>query len=393
MDNSSKSFSDEEKKQLQAQFEKHGLEGVAVMIRCKIESLQNVPLDIAVTGNSGTGKSRLINALMGRKKHEKGAAKTGATETTMKRQCYKHPTLPTVHLWDLPGVGTLNFPADKYLEEMEFKTYDFFIIVSGNRFRTEDANLFIAINKMGKQAYFVRSKIDVDVSTCELDEGNVEEELEKIRKYFEKSLKDAGINSCLFFLLSSVELHKYDFTKFKEAILNGLPSIKRDVFLLSLSNLTADAIQPKLQILKGQVWQYAMQSGLVGAIPVPGLSFACDIAIFVTALTYFRDSLGLDDKSLQRLSKVSGREFAALKAEVKNPFINDLSFNNVRELLASTSFATLLVADEMLDFIPIIGSIMGASMSCYAAYKVLNHFLDEFAMYAENVMKVAFEKP
>lgn len=393
MDNSSKSFTDEEKKQLKAQFEKHGLEGVADIIRRKIESLQSVSLDIAVTGNSGTGKSSLINALMGRKKHEKGAAKAGATETTMEPQRYEHPTLPTVHLWDLPGVGTYNFPADKYLEKMKFKQYDFFIIVTGNRFRTEDADLSKAIHEMGKKFYFVRCKIDNDMRSVEWEGGNVEEELEKIRKYCEKSLKDAGINSCLFFLLSSFELHKYDFTKFKEAILNGLPSIKRDVFLLSLSNITADAIQPKLKILKGQVWQYAMQSGLVGAVPVPGLSFACDIAMFVTALTYYRDTLGLDDESLQRLSKVSGKEFAALKAEVKNPIINDLSFNNVRAALASTSFASLLVADEILDFIPIIGSIIGASMSCYAAYKVLNHFLDEFAMYAENVMKVAFEKP
>lgn len=95
----------------------------------------------------------------------------------------KNPNDPNIKIWDLPGVGTTTFTADKYLEHVGFEKFDFFIIVSSDRFRENDAKLAQEIQKMKKKFYFVRSKIDHNIkdekrSQREFDEENT---LKRIR--------------------------------------------------------------------------------------------------------------------------------------------------------------------------------------------------------------------
>uniref|UniRef100_A0A3Q0QNE3 IRG-type G domain-containing protein n=1 Tax=Amphilophus citrinellus TaxID=61819 RepID=A0A3Q0QNE3_AMPCI len=59
------------------------------ILHCKFENGQNdhqnsIPLNIAITGESGSGKSTFINAFRGICDDEEGAAPTGVTETTSK---------------------------------------------------------------------------------------------------------------------------------------------------------------------------------------------------------------------------------------------------------------------------------------------------------------------
>uniref|UniRef100_A0A3Q4M4L3 IRG-type G domain-containing protein n=1 Tax=Neolamprologus brichardi TaxID=32507 RepID=A0A3Q4M4L3_NEOBR len=121
---------------------------------------KNITLNIAITGESGAGKSTFVNALRGLSDDDEGAAPTGVTETTSEVTPYPHPNYPNVTLWDLPGIGTTKFPADEYLELVGFEKFDFFIVVSATRFTENDVKLAQEIQRMKKKFYFVRSKID-----------------------------------------------------------------------------------------------------------------------------------------------------------------------------------------------------------------------------------------
>lgn len=148
-----------------------------------LEREANTPLNIAITGESGSGKSSFVNAFRGVDHRDKRAAPTGCVETTTEVKEYIHPNYSNVALWDLPGIGTTNFPAAKYLEHVKFQKYDFFIIISDTRFRENDVMLAQEIQNMGKKFYFVRSKIDNDLLAAERSQRNfnAEKTLEEIR--------------------------------------------------------------------------------------------------------------------------------------------------------------------------------------------------------------------
>ncbi|XP_066494374.1 interferon-inducible GTPase 5-like [Tiliqua scincoides] len=168
---------------------------------------ENSTLDIAITGVSGAGKSSLVNALRGLSDDEEDAAKTAPVQGTLHPESYPHPLWPNVTLWDLPGIGTEDFQAARYLKQVHFDKYDFFIIVSSTRFTENDTKLAREIQKRKKKFYFVRSKIDVDLQ----NEGRkrdfrVERTLEKIRNDCYQHLEQPRV-----FLISRWDLDKYDF--------------------------------------------------------------------------------------------------------------------------------------------------------------------------------------
>ena len=65
---------------------------------------------------------------------DEGAAGVGVVETTNEPTPYEHPDFPHLKIWDLPGVGTPNYPRSCYLEKIQFARYDFFLILSRTRF-------------------------------------------------------------------------------------------------------------------------------------------------------------------------------------------------------------------------------------------------------------------
>ena len=74
----------------------------------------DLPLHIAVTGSSGTGKSTFVNAFRGIDNKDERAAPTGVVETTMKPEPYPHPRHPNVTLWDLKIDNNLTCTESQY---------------------------------------------------------------------------------------------------------------------------------------------------------------------------------------------------------------------------------------------------------------------------------------
>ncbi|XP_078268778.1 interferon-inducible GTPase 5-like [Rhinoraja longicauda] len=386
-------FTQEELSKLTSDFQMGGVEKIQPLIRNKMNELDNTKLNIAVTGETGAGKSTFINTMRGLRSKDVGAAAVGTKETTMEPTGYSHPNLPNVRYWDLPGVGSRQFTAGSYLKEMQFKKYDFFIIVSAGRFKENDAKLANEIKRLGKRFYFVRSKIDADLYSVRMEqkEFDKEEELEKIRSDCVCGLGKVGIPDPRVFLISSFQQHYYDFVQFNEALERDLPNIKKMIFVLALPNLSVEIVQKKSELLKKEIWALATLSGAVGAIPVPGVSLACDIGILIGAIIHFRKCLDLNDTSLQRLANRTGKSMDELKAAAKTPLLGEITPDIIMRIGWGAAIVTVSALELALDFVPVIGSIFGAGSSFLMTFKILRDALKELTESAERVVRVAFD--
>ncbi|XP_067844632.1 interferon-inducible GTPase 5-like [Heptranchias perlo] len=370
-------------------YRRGGFTAVKSEIEEKVKEFNNVKLDIAVMGEAGVGKSSLINALRGLGVNDKRAAPTGCTETTMKPTPYPHPSLPNVTYWDLPGIGTVKQKAKKYLKQLDFSLYDTCIIVSDNCFSENDAILSEKAKKAGKPFYFVRSKIDQAILTeSKKASYNQEQMFQDVREYCTSSLNKVGIKNPHVFLLSSNGFEKYDFPELKKVLNRELPEMKKNLFLLTLPNTSIDVIESKQRALKVFIHILATISGCVGAVPIPGLSLVCDLALMGSGLLSMRAVLGLDSASIQKVAKRVGKPEADLQANIQYPWVlGDIDEDLVMTMLKRSSIAMALTGVELaLDFVPIVGSVFGAASSFGVTYFMLSEALDQFVQSAKTVL-------
>uniref|UniRef100_A0A3Q4GKN8 Interferon-inducible GTPase 5-like n=1 Tax=Neolamprologus brichardi TaxID=32507 RepID=A0A3Q4GKN8_NEOBR len=372
--------------------ENNDVAAAAARIHEYLERENNIPLNIAITGVAGSGKSTFVNAFRGLSNDDEGAAPTGVRETTSEVTPYPHPNNPNVMLWDLPGIGTTKFPAKKYLKLVGFEKFDFFIIISATRFTENDVKLAQEIQKMKKKFYFVRSKIDNDIQAeRRRRDFNEEETLTEIRDDCVHRLRGLGIKSPQVFLVSSFELHLYDFNLLQQNLDRDLPKNKRDTLLFVMPNINPEIIIKKKKAFQSKIKYYALGSAAGAAVPLPGLSIAVDLALLVGAVTHYVFAFGLDVPSLKRLSAKTGVPYTALRAVIISPLA---AAEITKELLFKvmthvSSFATLIVAEEASRFIPFIGIPAAMVLSFTTTYKFLNVILSELAEDAEKVFEKA----
>ncbi|CAL8368520.1 unnamed protein product [Boreogadus saida] len=134
------------------------------------------------------------------------------------------------------------------MKHVEFEKFDFFILVSADRFSENDAKLAKEIKKMGKKLFLVRSKIDHSLSNVQRrqqTEYDEEKTLQEIRKYCIRELEGQGVASPQVFLVSCKDLHLYEFPALQETMERELPSHKRGVLILALPNICKSTINKK----------------------------------------------------------------------------------------------------------------------------------------------------
>ncbi|KAK9539430.1 hypothetical protein VZT92_004538 [Zoarces viviparus] len=375
--------------EVQELIQTRGLAEAAVTIKAYLDEQKNIPVNIGITGETGSGKSTFVNAFRGLDDRDKGAAPTGVVETTSEVTPYPHPHHPNVVLWDIPGIGTTNFPADKYQELVQFEKFDFFIIISATRFRENDAKLAEEIQRMGKKFYFVRSKIDDDVRNEKRGQKSAFNEEQTLNIIRENCIQ--GVKSKQVFLVSSVELHLYDFHLLEETLREELPAHKRHALLLAVPNVSLGIISKKKEALQSQIkWQALISAG-IATVPVPGLSFAADITLLVGVIIQYQVSFGLDRYSLQNLARSADVPLNDLKAVMTSPLAGKKISTELIIKLLSTSMvgAALLVAEEGFRFIPLIGIPAAMGLSSMSTYIALDTFLTMLAEDAQSVFKKA----
>lgn len=163
-------------------------------------------MNVAVVGNSGVGKSLLINKMRRIRPGVPDWAPTGVRETTLRPTAYAFPQLEKVRLWDLPGAGTPGFPKDSYIRDMGLRYFDSVLIVTAGRFTSIDEALRAELEACGVPFFMVRTKIDLDVWNNKED-NQIEEEatLESIRQ---ELYRLHGVDR--LYLVSSRDPDRYD---------------------------------------------------------------------------------------------------------------------------------------------------------------------------------------
>ncbi|KAL4657683.1 interferon-inducible GTPase 5-like [Arapaima gigas] len=384
---------EDEVQEIRSALEDSSLASAAEKIQDYINQLDKVTLNVAVTGESGSGKSTFVNAFRGIGDEEQNSAPTGVVETTMKPTPYPHPKYPNVQVWDLPGLGTLNFKADTYLEQVDFERYDFFIIIASERFKASNVELAMQIQKMKKRFYFVRSKIDDSIRAekrkLTFDQAKV---LNQIRDDCVKGLQENGVESPKVFLISSFEWGCYDFPLLEATMEKELPKHKRNILLLALPNMTLEINQRKREALQADIWKMALLSGTVAAVPIPGLSVVVDVSILVKEITRYYKAFGLDEESLQNLSARTGVPLEELKSGLKSPLNKEINADVVIKLLTKAAGASMMFVEYLLSNVPVVGSMAAGGISYGTTYYMLKNCLDELADDSQRVLLKAVKQ-
>jgi len=125
--------------------------------------------NVGVCGNSGVGKSLLINKLRAVQPGADGWAPVGVKETTVNVSMYAFPNERRVRLWDFPGAGTPTFPQDTYVARFGLRYLDKVLIVSAGRFTQTDIAIMQELKTHNVPYCMVRTKVDIDIWNNEKD--------------------------------------------------------------------------------------------------------------------------------------------------------------------------------------------------------------------------------
>ena len=365
------------------------------MLDEKANEWKKIPLDVAVIGGSGVGKSSYINAIRGMTADDEGAAPVAVTETTTEVRSFPHPDNEMLRLWDLPGFGTKKFSRENYLAKIEVDRFDFFLLMTANRFRADDIWLIDELRKQGKKYFFVRTKIAEDVANNKKAHPHThseEEVVTEIRESTATHLKEEGCDNVPIFLIDNYELQKFEFKDLKMRLIEDFPELKKSALVFTLQATSERIIRLKVDELRARIWTKSALSTGVALVPVPGLSLGIDLAIVVSEANFYFKQLGLDNESLQRYCRQYSLDYDKVRSIVDSALgiaATDTSTTAVRRIvIRSKPLLTATAAEEGVRFfLPVIGSFIAAPTSFGGTYLALKLVLDKFEETAIEVMK------
>jgi len=142
-------------------------------------------INIAVGGQTGSGKSTLINIVLGKKASDGDRAPMGTTETTRDptpyRLCPEHPAAASTTLWDLPGGGTTKWPVATYVQDLGLRFFGVVLLVTARTFTDVDLAVFKECLRCNIKVVVVRQKINAVVKDAASRGADPREECERIR--------------------------------------------------------------------------------------------------------------------------------------------------------------------------------------------------------------------
>jgi GTP-binding protein EngB required for normal cell division len=362
---------------METEFANQGISTFIESLKKDYDAIKNATVNIAISGQSGAGKSSLINAIVGRK-----VADVGITETTLHIKKY---TSNGIHFSDLPGCGTEKFPVDKYLEKCNLESFDAVIIVIANRFYQNDLWLIKEMIRIGRPVYVVRTKMDESIANGKVDDNLTEYDVfERVKNDIKSNIGNIQIKG--IYLTSAREPLKMDLSKLLIDIEQNLTGIKKQRFIADVAPLNEQILEEKSIIAKKAVTYGASAAALNGINPIPGLDIGLDIAILMRMSKEIESIYGLDEKSINELSKRMGNSanFTAIKAKAGQYTAKFIAKEGILLLLKRLSVN--IGSKEILKYIPFVGQIAAAGIGYKMADSFGSDLIDESHELAKEIL-------
>jgi GTP-binding protein EngB required for normal cell division len=217
---------------------KYGLEG----LKKHLDEYKQTPVDIAVIGQSGCGKSSFINRFRGLTPKDRKSphyAKVGDIQTTTETTQYQVPDNPLIQIYDLPGAGTATFPIKTYDKDMNFEKYHAFVILTKDRFFENDKIIADMVRARSKPFFFARTHMDNTLrqgAEDQLEEFNQLETEGRVRRNCQDGLRNKDEDVFLFAKEnrmklevdgSKIQIEFPDNERIKECISKSLGALQR----------------------------------------------------------------------------------------------------------------------------------------------------------------------
>ena len=298
-----------------------------------------------------------------------------------------YPQNPKITFWDLPGIGTEEFSdLEKYRKEVDLDMYHLFLILTASRFTVNDLKLAKKIKSIGKNFFFVRTRIDVDVNS-EKRKRSFDEEavLQTLRADCSNNLSELKIGQQDIFLISNHFPSKWDFEKrLKPAILDALPRYQRESLTLTIKGLSTNIVKQKVDILRDRTWMVATASAAAAIIPVPGLSIVVDSALILKEISFYRSQLCLPS--------LESSDFLKLSVATQGR-IRDVSIQSTAQLFAFLApYALESGIEEYVRYVPFVGSAIAGGLSFAVTFSALRGCLQKVEEASLAVIKESAEK-
>ncbi|MFV5332808.1 GTPase [Acinetobacter baumannii] len=346
------------------------IEDVVKNIQAQVELWESTEVKIAITGQSGSGKSSLINAIAGSK-----VAPVGFVETTMEPKEYK--TENGIILVDLPGCGTANFPFETYIDDMQISSFDAIILVTANRFYEADIKLFnYVVNNLKKPIFLVRTKMDTAVRDGAEDNNLSRDEV--IEMVLEDMIHNTDADPSKIYLVSSKQnqISHFDTARLINDISENLSDIKKGKFISESAAYSEDAIRAKKETIIEIAKRYAYLSAANGINPVLGLNFSIDIALLVKLTNTILRSYGLMNSSIAdyiKKSEENGKLHGTIQG-ISKWLAQYATEAGIRQVLPKLALSQ--ASKTSSSWVPLIGQAIAAGigykMTSYYAEKLIN---------------------
>ncbi|CAF4247381.1 unnamed protein product, partial [Rotaria sordida] len=143
-------------------------------------------------------------------------------------------------------------------------------------------------------------------------------------------------------------------------------------FILAIGAISKSAIRATANVFRNQSWGWSTLSGVIGAVPIPGISLTCDAMIIIDkAMDYFM-AFGLNP--LDYLGEGSAAEKMENLVRVMSASMGP----RVAAILAAAIGS--IAVEEGTKTVPIVGTVVGVVLGIGASFistcTILHYLID-----------------